>query len=304
MNALEASFIAFMKERHSIYRKREAGEPWPWTDDKILQAYKFTNVYRLLDHETQNLLKSMKRVKGGKDSWQLMWHIVAYRMFNWLPTYEALRKDKAILPWNKAQALMTLNRLRLRGDKIFTGAYLVTGVASIPGRKKNISVPKHHLAVDSLSIIYKDVKTAYADIKKNNSLEYAVSRMIEWPMVGRFVAYEFACDFTYFNIMKKPKDKFTWANPGPGAMRGLNRIYRGGPKNKLKGQNTRGGYNREMKSLLAMAASALEVGEDMPTLQMRDIEHCLCEFDKYLRVKYDEGSPRSLFIPPHLRKQS
>ena len=31
----------------------------------------------------------------------------------------------------------------------------------------------------------------------------------------------------------------------------------------------------------------------MPKLELRDVEHSLCEFDKYCRVKFGEGEPRS-----------
>ena len=36
----------------------------------------------------------------------------------------------------------------------------------------------------------------------------------------------------------------------------------------------------------------------VPVLEMREIEHSLCEFDKYQRVKNGEGKPRSIYQPP------
>jgi hypothetical protein len=30
---------------------------------------------------------------------------------------------------------------------------------------------------------------------------------------------------------------------------------------------------------------------------MRDIEHCLCEFDKYERVRLGQGKPRAQYKP-------
>jgi len=35
----------YMNERHSIWMKRNKGEQKPWTQDPILQQYKFTNVF-------------------------------------------------------------------------------------------------------------------------------------------------------------------------------------------------------------------------------------------------------------------
>ena len=44
----------------------------------------------------------------------------------------------------------------------------------------------------------------------------------------------------------------------------------------------------------------LEVSQEwlhgqVPSLEMRDIEHTLCEFDKYERVRNGEGKPRSIY---------
>ena len=36
-------FWRAMAERHSIYKKRKAGEKPPWTEDKIYSSFKFTN---------------------------------------------------------------------------------------------------------------------------------------------------------------------------------------------------------------------------------------------------------------------
>jgi hypothetical protein len=35
----------------------------------------------------------------------------------------------------------------------------------------------------------------------------------------------------------------------------------------------------------------------MPSVEMRDIEHSLCEFDKYERVRLGEGRPRMKYKP-------
>jgi hypothetical protein len=48
----EARFLYWIRERHSIYLRRKAGKPKPWTDDAILQNYFFTNPYRENDKTT------------------------------------------------------------------------------------------------------------------------------------------------------------------------------------------------------------------------------------------------------------
>ena len=49
----------FACERQNIFWKKINGEPAPWTDDKILQEYKFCNSYRVNDRVSQYLLKML-----------------------------------------------------------------------------------------------------------------------------------------------------------------------------------------------------------------------------------------------------
>jgi len=46
-------FYAFVSERERIRRKREARERWPWTQDEVLQKFRFTNVKRSDDRTTK-----------------------------------------------------------------------------------------------------------------------------------------------------------------------------------------------------------------------------------------------------------
>src|SRR4051812_18417786 len=51
MTPLE-TFWWWINERHAIYLRRQAGQPFPWTTDAILQRYRFCNVFRELDTVT------------------------------------------------------------------------------------------------------------------------------------------------------------------------------------------------------------------------------------------------------------
>jgi hypothetical protein len=41
------TFIHFVVERHKISHKQYAQEPRPWTDDRVLQTQRFTQVFRV-----------------------------------------------------------------------------------------------------------------------------------------------------------------------------------------------------------------------------------------------------------------
>ena len=54
----------FAFERQNIFWKKLKGEDAPWTDDVILQTYKFCNSYRVNDRVSQYLLKNV--IYNGK----------------------------------------------------------------------------------------------------------------------------------------------------------------------------------------------------------------------------------------------
>ena len=54
----------FAAERQNIFYKKLNGEEAPWTEDKILQEYKFCNSYRASDRVSQYLIKNV--IYNGK----------------------------------------------------------------------------------------------------------------------------------------------------------------------------------------------------------------------------------------------
>ena len=47
-------FIAFIHEREQIRIRRERGDKFPWTTDRILLQYRFTNIHREDDRVSAN----------------------------------------------------------------------------------------------------------------------------------------------------------------------------------------------------------------------------------------------------------
>jgi hypothetical protein len=92
-------------------------------------------------------------------------------------------------------------------------------------------------------------------------------------------------------MLDKAPDRKKWANLGPGARRGINRIVKGRKKPNVF--RTTEEYIEFMQEMLK--TSPKYRGKHVPPLEMREIEHSLCEFDKWLRVTNNEGRPRSLY---------
>ena len=51
------TYWRFAAERQCVFFRRFEGSPAPWTQDPVMRAYKFTNVYRASDRVSQYLIR-------------------------------------------------------------------------------------------------------------------------------------------------------------------------------------------------------------------------------------------------------
>ena len=131
------------------------------------------------------------------------------------------------------------------------------------------------------------------------SLEKTWREYLPYAGFSGFMAYEVVTDLRHTAHLQDADDIQTWANAGPGAKRGLNRIHGRVVNQTIKIDQ----LNAEMKELLDVSDEINQTTMDtglylanwVDSLEMRDIEHCLCEYDKYERVRLGEGRPRSKY---------
>ena len=254
-------FWYWVTERHQIYLKRQAGDPKPWTQDIVLQEYFFCNVYRELDPGTVWLRENYIKPHAN-DGGDLLFNIVKYRMFNLESTAALLGYQKN---WDKQKVIATLTKAAQYGP-IYTCAYMTRGFTGLP---KHVS----HCRV--LTNVWKN-RDHFAYLAQ----EYRNLQMMtgilsqEIPSVGPFTAYEMVTDLRHTPILSDAEDIMTWANPGPGAKRGILRLCPEARKSD---------YLPIMQELLRQ--SELEIPISYPKMEMRDIEHSLCEVDRYCRAR-------------------
>lgn len=293
-------FWYWINERHKIYLKRKQHKPEPWTRDLILQKYKFTNPFRQLDRVTQEwvgryatLLGTDHAVSEAKSftrkpptDGDILFHCAMFRLFNWPPTYDALYYSG--VPWSYGSAMRILERLKGEGRQIFTGAYIVPNMG--------MSDPKIDIIAAAVDLVHENRVAMAAYIRSERSLEKTCEVLQLVPTIGPFIAYEIACDLRFTRLLADATDILCWANPGPGAKRGIHRLFSAAPALT----KPRPDYLAVMRDLLKRAqagAVSQEVLKAEYPFELREIEHSLCEFDKYMRVKNGEGRPRSLFKP-------
>ena len=267
-NYPKTDFNNYMIERHNIYERRAEGQAYPWTDDPILKEYSFCNVYRELDRVTIWIRENWREPYA--DHPNLPFAMAMARQINWPDTLEEIGFPEE---WKPQHVKNIMQDRMARKEKVYTGAYMLTG--TLGGTKVEQTVDK------ILTPLYVNFPHEYS------SLENCWKSFLPYAGFSDFMSYEVVTDLRHTKWLCKAPDIMVWANPGPGAMRGLNRIF-GRP---LDSKQKKPLFIQEMRDLLALLNN-----KPLP-LEMRDIEHCLCEFDKYERVRLGQGKPRAKYKP-------
>jgi len=266
----------WMQEREEVFLRRARGLPQPWTDDPILQQYRFCNVFRWQDKVSQWITHNWGQPYEGHRNMVLAMALA--RQINWPPTLAEIGFPKR---WNPDRVAKVMKQRRARGEKVFTGAYIITG--TLGGDK-----------IDQ--VVYKMLDPLHRAriCVVPHSLEETWRKVRTIPGFGGFMAYEVVSDLRHLPPMRgQVEDACTWAHAGPGAKRGLNRFWGRPVRAPVKDHQA----VVEMHELLKMARHKLPKYFSNVGLEMRDIEHSLCEYDKYERLRLGEGSVRAKFTP-------
>ena len=264
-------FFYYINERHKIFIKRQLEDPFPLTDDEILQTYSFCNVYRELDKVTVWIRENWKEPYANHPN--LPFAMAVARQINWPDTLQEIGFPEH---WNPERVKAIMQGRMDRKEKVYTGAYMLTG--TLGGTKVEQTIDK------ILTPLYESPPEILP-----YSLEVTWKKYLPYPGFSGFMAYEVVTDLRHSKYLEEADDIMTWANAGPGAKRGLNRIHGRPLEQTIKPYQ----LTIEMQELLDIAGDY--IGSFLPDLEMREIEHCLCEYDKYERVRLGEGRPRAKF---------
>tara|TARA_R110002020_G_scaffold48642_7_gene138517 strand:- start:786 stop:1721 length:936 start_codon:yes stop_codon:yes gene_type:complete len=276
-------YIYWQEERERIRINKEfLKKSPPWTDDPILQEFKFCQVFREDDRTTRWFVKHIRDPLQDKPS--VIMATVIFRWFNLIDTGRTLLENDLLLNWDRKKAIEEITKQ----PKWITGAYII----KTPNRMDKVTG-----VAECISHMWQD-RNFIIDtlgehwIKKKSSLEKTWDLILKYPYMGPFMAYEVVTDLSHTYLLQNAEDRLTWANAGPGAMRGLNRLT-GRDLGFCKRSHD---WNKEMNDLYqAVDSRDLWFKDSHRAYEMREIEGGLCEFDKYSRIFKGQGRTRSIY---------
>jgi len=299
------AYWRFAAERHGIFLRRARGQSDPWTENEILQRFKFCNTFRAADRVSQYLIREVIYGPYAQDldPEDVFLRIVLFRLFSKEATWAALEEATG----GVRRKTLDVNRLGglledLRSQKaIYTAAFILAAPSVYGYRAKH----RNHLAL--VADMFRP-KGLGARLGRARSLEDVFHALVEYPMVGPFLGYQIAIDLNYSEHLLFDEDDFTV--PGPGAIRGLEKVFR-----------DRGGQTPQqliMRMVDRQDEEFSRLGLDFPGLFGRrlhaiDCQGLFCETDKYSREAFPElksnrvrikqeykytPRPLTLFFPP------
>lgn len=259
-------FFQTAVERYEILLKRSMNRKPPWTDDKVFQKHYFCNVFREDDRTTKWLRQVTNTLEKRKASWPHIIRAVAgFRWFNRIETGERLKPMLLRRGWDDSEI-----EPRLKGlHQIWSGAYIIM---PCPGQ----AIHK----LDGVRLCMRDLDAQHLakEIRIEPTLQHAHQILMWYKGMGPFMAYEVITDLLHTKVLRNAPDANTWANPGPGCLRGLQWVY--GERHTLKNPRTL----LHMQELLRLSgANGYHWPLSWPQWDMRTVEHWLCEYDKYCR---------------------
>lgn len=261
--------IYWMTEREIVRKSKEAFASKPWTDDEILQKYRFCNVRRMDDAVSLWLLKNW--YEPNYNHRNILYACCLARFINQPSTLKAIGFPKQ---WDAPRICRIVRDLQKRGQRVYNPAYMIRGNE---GRDK----------IDT--IVNYTIQPVYDD-----QIKLPTIRMLDvWELLtqyngfGSFMAGQVVADLRWA-MRGLWKDRDTWAPMGPGSQRGLNRFFEYPDVNEQWSEKDWESHFREFRQYCEKKLPK----EITYRLEAHDYQNCLCEFDKYERTLKGESRPK------------
>ncbi|KAF9463317.1 hypothetical protein BDZ94DRAFT_1164039 [Collybia nuda] len=293
------TFWRFAAERKAIDDRRRLGLPSPWTDDVFMRKYAFCNTYRVLDKVSQYIIREVIE-KGPQEPQEVVFRIALFNMFTKIDTWELLDNELGPLTWERYDRdayRKVLTKAKKQGMTLYTGAF------QKPAPHFGFhDAHSNHLCLLEI-LMEADLPRRFSGARYMDEVyEYLVS----FPSMGAFSTFQLMLNLSYSEVLNFSDMDFVVA--GPGAHSGLTKMF--GLSMKCARDRVHGieinvirwlaQHQDEHFQRLGLDFQGL--GPDRLPMSLADIEHLLCEVDKYSRlahphIKSKRTELRVLFKP-------
>jgi hypothetical protein len=268
-------FLYFIKERERVRILKEGGAAKPWTDDEILQQYRFCNIRRMDDKVSKWLFQNWYRPYYDHEN--MVAACVIARHFNKPEVCEPLTWHVFGEDGYQPKAILgRIQQLKREGQTVFSGAYMIHADKS----------------ADKSEMVINRVVQPFIDNPPDidpDSLQRSVEAINGYWNIGSFMAGQIVADLRWAKSGTW-KDRHTWAPIGPGSKRGMNRLLGRELSTNLPQEE----FTKHLLALIVTCKTRLPK-EIHSRLEAMDYQNCCCEFDKFERTLWGEGKPKQKY---------
>lgn len=280
-------FAYWIQERWDVMCVKNEGKPAPWSRDTIFHSTYFTNVRREDDRVTKYIREQWigpRKIKEKACRENLVPALVLARLFNRPETLSAMGYP---FTWDVPGMKAGVEQLRQHNQQVFSGAYLITTC----GEK-----------IDKLDYVFRVANDVWNQDWSDDCLESMVrrlgphtcyrwhERLMKTRGLGSFLAAQVIADLknTVGHPLADASDWWTITASGPGSKKGMNYYFGYDP---MRGMS-------EHEFITRVAVIREEVMpklEGIPKICNQDLQNCLCEFSKYMRIRSGKGRSKRIY---------
>ncbi|THU93856.1 hypothetical protein K435DRAFT_757117 [Dendrothele bispora CBS 962.96] len=279
------TFWYWCAERKIIDDRRRAGQPFPWTENTILQEYPFCNTFRVLDKVSQYLIREVIE-KGSQEPTELVFRIALFSVFTKPATWELLTEKLGPLEWvsyNRKDYQRVLSEAKSNKQTLYTGSFQKPG----PSFEYKEVFMNHLLLLEVM--MDKDLPGRIQNAKYIAEIHGFIESL---PGMGPFNTFQLLLNLSYSDIIHFSNMDFVV--PGLGAVSGLVKLF-GSSITQAKVDDPdvevaviRWLANHQTEHFDRLKLKPPRLGPKARLMELADIEHALCEVDKYCRLAHPE----------------
>lgn len=288
-------YLHYIVDREEVFKKRQQGEPYPWTDDEIIKNNSFTNNHRFNDRYSiyvqNNIINDNKTSLADR-----IYKSIVSRIYNCQGFCDLVNISGPNF-WNNDVVTENVKKLEnpnVKDGDVYTKAYRIIQPKVC---YKKLYPNNHHKAHGLLYV--NDLREQYGDEIVDLFQSFNAKECYDWIRsnvrgAGPFIAYQMFVDISYFKEI--PFSDRMFAIAGPGCERGFEYLFDdwdGLNKEEILWWH-RNHLEEELKKAYGFGYDKLfdNEPEENRYFDMQEIENSGCEFSKY--VQLSEGRQKKI----------